>query len=138
MSFLCLVFLLLALPLYSLGLPTLVGLLPLIALYYVATRLSLVFPASAVGRRMDWSDSWQVTRSNSARLSLLLLPAIFIPFYLFVRLPTLADALGLAELVPRGSIAYEGSLSLMMLLMWSAGMLLLSQAYSWFVSRPSE
>lgn len=136
MSFAAAFFFMLMLPLTSMNAPLFVAVMPLIAGYYMAVRLSLVFPASAIGQRIDWGASWALTTSNGGRLAVLLLPAIFGPFYLFVRAPTVADALGIAAW-SRGTVAYEALLGLMMLIMWSGGMLLLSRAFRWFVANAS-
>ena len=103
----------------------------LIASYYLAVRLSLVLPASAIGQRLDWDDSWRLTRSNGRRLALILFPVIFPPIYLsvLIRFP---DVVGSPVLIARGSIVYEALLAVISLLMWAGGMLLLSQAFHWF------
>jgi hypothetical protein len=106
-----------------------------IAAYYVFVRLSLVFPASAVGPRLKLKDSWRLTRANGRRLALL--PALaLIPAMLLMWLArNLAASLGREDQFVRGQIMYDVPFAVTGLLIWVAAALLLARAFAWFVPK---
>lgn len=104
---------------------------------YLLVRVSLVLPASAVGRRIKLEDSWHLTRSNGRRLALLPVLALA-PAALWMSLCTgLSALLGMRDQFTSGALVYNMSVFLAALLAWIGTSLLMGRAFAWFAPADS-
>ena len=94
---------------------------------YVAARLSIVLPATAIGQRPTLKGSWRLSRSNGWRLVMVLSPAVLPGSLVFA----LYDS-GVLEESFQSRMANDLLVIATYVLMWSIGNVLLSKAYCWF------